>query len=138
MPFVPGYQYDLFISYRHVDNQHGWVTRLAETLRELLTVRRRPGRSEAPWEYSVFYDSHELKGHEEFNHRLESAVAAAAAFVVVLSGNYLTDDSDWCARELARFRQATAGRPHARERVFVVHNTNVDVSCRPADLRDLI
>ena len=33
MPSIlPGYEYDIFISYRQNDNQDGWVTRFVETL----------------------------------------------------------------------------------------------------------
>jgi hypothetical protein len=33
---VPGYEYDIFISYRHNDNRSGWVTEFVNALREEL------------------------------------------------------------------------------------------------------
>ena len=31
---VPGFEYDIFISYRHNDNRSGWVTEFANALQE--------------------------------------------------------------------------------------------------------
>ena len=36
---VPGFQYDLFISYAHANNQYGWITEFQEDLSNLLWER---------------------------------------------------------------------------------------------------
>ena len=34
----PGYEYDIFISYRHNDNRNGWVTEFVDALRDELAA----------------------------------------------------------------------------------------------------
>ncbi len=39
MPSIlPGYEYDIFISYRHNDNRSGWVTEFVNALQEELAA----------------------------------------------------------------------------------------------------
>ena len=38
MAILPGYEYDVFISYRHNDNRSGWVTEFVNALREELSA----------------------------------------------------------------------------------------------------
>jgi hypothetical protein len=46
--FIPGYEYDIFISYRQKDNKgNKWVSKFIEAL-EFLQKRRLPGRKELP------------------------------------------------------------------------------------------
>jgi len=35
---IPGYEYDIFISYRHNDNRSGWVTKFVAALQEELAA----------------------------------------------------------------------------------------------------
>ncbi|HMG91093.1 MAG TPA: hypothetical protein VK589_13600 [Chryseolinea sp.] len=35
---LPGYEYDIFISYRHNDNRSGWVTEFVNALQEELAA----------------------------------------------------------------------------------------------------
>ena len=35
---IPGFEYDIFISYRHNDNQSGWVTEFVNALKEELAA----------------------------------------------------------------------------------------------------
>lgn len=35
---LPGYEYDIFISYRHNDNRSGWVTEFVKALQEELAT----------------------------------------------------------------------------------------------------
>lgn len=35
---IPGYEYDIFISYRHNDNRSGWVTEFVKALQEELAA----------------------------------------------------------------------------------------------------
>ena len=35
---IPGYEYDIFISYRHNDNRSGWVTDFVNALQEELAA----------------------------------------------------------------------------------------------------
>ena len=45
---IPGYEYDIFISYRQKDNKgNKWVSKFTEAL-EFLQKRRLPGRKELP------------------------------------------------------------------------------------------
>lgn len=38
MSVLPGFEYDIFISYRHNDNRSGWVTEFVKALQEELAA----------------------------------------------------------------------------------------------------
>ena len=138
MSSFTGLKYDLFISYRQADNKFGWVTKLDETLRSLLEEHARPGKNETPWAYEVFRDNREIGGHEVLGDVLREAVNSTAILVIVMSENYLATDSDWCAKELAMFRDVLSKSPHRDGRIFLVLRSDVAVPRRPSDLRQFV
>lgn len=97
MPYVPGCQYDLFISYASENNRNRWVEifkdALADELEQLL------GRQFS--KESVFFDKTELRIGQSFPETLATAAEASAVFLPVLSPSYLT--SDWCDQERIAF-----------------------------------
>lgn len=108
MPYVPGCEYDLFISYASENNRNCWVEIfkdvLVDELEELL------GRQFS--RESVFFDKTELRIGQSFPEALERAAEAAAVLVPILSPSYLT--SDWCNWErIAFFKKLPAGATQA-------------------------
>jgi len=120
MSFVPGYDWDVFVSYAWVDNQPAnprneksrWVNTLYQALETYLN--KELGRSGA---VRIFFDQHDLPGNEPLSPEIEAAAASSATLVVVLSKGYL--NSEWCRQEREKFLgpRQRAGR---EGRVFVV------------------
>ena len=99
MSVVSGFQYDLFISYAHLDDtpwkkgQHGWVTEFVETLRDLL---KRDDRSFQAWFDPL------IRTGNDFNLAIREALSGSAIFLSILSPAY--DGSLYCKKEIAQFR----------------------------------
>ena len=95
MPVVPGFKYDLFISYAHKnDRPWRWVTEFAETLKDELEGKSR--------DFSIWWDPG-LRTGEDFNIAIGDAISESAVFLSVLSLAY--GDSTYCKREIEEFRQ---------------------------------
>jgi hypothetical protein len=95
MPVVPGFKYDLFISYAHKnDRPWRWVTEFAETLRDELEGKSR--------DFRIWWDPG-LRTGEDFNIAIGDAISESAVFLSVLSLAY--GDSTYCKREIEEFRQ---------------------------------
>ena len=134
MAYVAGYDYDVFISYAHVDNEpflpggKGWVTSLIDGLRKLMAVKL--GRTDS---FSLWMD-YALRGAEPVTPQLLNTVRNSAMLIVILSPGYLA--SDWCRRE----RDAFLGIVQARgaRRVFVFERDSINDASRPPELFDLV
>jgi hypothetical protein len=126
-----GYDFDIFVSYAHVDDQplhdddDGWVTRFKKCLE--MELGRKLGRSDA---YALWMD-HQLRGGQPITPEILEKVQRSAMLLVVLSASYV--ESEWCRRELDAF----AGVPEGRARpVFVVELDPETESLSPlADLK---
>lgn len=109
MAFVPNYQYDLFISYAHVDNQllpgetEGWITRFHGYLSILLS--QRVGKMNA---VKIWRDPN-LDGSELFDSVIENRIRNSALFLALTSTGYL--DSEYCRKELEEFSRKAATEP---------------------------
>jgi hypothetical protein len=116
--------YDIFISYAHVDDEplpgesSGWVTTLVAYLKILLA--RKLGRKE---HFSLWMD-HQLAGNVPVTPQILSALQKSATIVIILSPGYLA--SLWCRLEMNSFLQAVKQRVDTGSRVFVVENDRVD------------
>src|SRR5512135_1378195 len=103
MAYVPNYEYDIFVSYAHVDDEPypgvdaGWVSTLIKCIKTKLSQRL--GRSDA---YSLFMD-HQLARHVKLTPQLMDALHRSAILIVILSPCYVA--SDWCNREKNTFLQ---------------------------------
>lgn len=135
MSYVPGFKYDVFLSYRQIDNEYGWVTRLDETLCTMLRERARPRPGEPEWQYEVFRDHREISGHRPFEDEIRQAATSAAVLVIVMSENYLDTDSQWCDRERQLFFAQDSGDAPINRRVFVVRKSPVHESRWPSELK---
>jgi len=83
---VPGFEYDLFISYAHANNQYAWITDFQSDLANLL------------WEQlgaqpRIWWDARGLDG-QAVHDGIREAVYVSAVFVPIVSIAYLA--SDYC------------------------------------------
>jgi hypothetical protein len=94
-PFIPGFQEDVFISYRHLDNEQGqWVskleTRLKAEVEAILGERVR------------FWRDRKLTGVDVLDSTLRKTISASAVFVPILSPAFVAKSS-YCLTELEWF-----------------------------------
>lgn len=132
MAVVPGFEYDMFVSYAHLDNEPaegrktGWVKTLVNELgRE---VRVRLGRGEFN-----FWMDYQIDENHPLTDEIVNAVQKSATLLVVMSPIYL--NSDWCQRERGHFLQALSGRAK-RGDVFVVEKLRIDYEQYPPEFED--
>jgi hypothetical protein len=110
MAHVPGFEFDLFISYTHNDNALGWVDQFHERLESWLKHRR--GRLAL----SVWRDR-EQTGNTVFDLAIENKIKSSALFFALNSRNFLK--SAYCTKELALFQRYHGDRPlSASSRAF--------------------
>jgi hypothetical protein len=133
MAYVQNYQFDLFVSYAHVDNtpmepaDHGWVDALVRILESALNMKL--GRRDIA---SIWRDSQSLRGNHEVTGHINEQVKRSALLLVVLSPGYLS--SEYCLKELQTF---VANNPS--DRIFVVYKDPIDENKQkmPSGIRDL-
>jgi hypothetical protein len=91
LSFVPGFKYDLFVSYAHRNDQPwSWVTTLVTTLKQELEAKSR--------DFSIWWDP-ALRTGQDFNQGIADAISDSALFLCVLSMAY--GDSEYCKKEVA-------------------------------------
>jgi hypothetical protein len=97
--FVPGFTYDVFLSYAS-DNLDEKLTAFVTDLRRLLRVELGKDFSD---QHGVFFDQKELNlAPTAWKEKLRKSAASAAILVPILSPSYAT--SDFCAKELEWFQ----------------------------------
>lgn len=137
--YVTNFDYDVFVSYAHVDNVKlgeeeaapGWVHNLVNDLKTLLPQKL--GRSQ--WG-NVWIDHRRLVGNEPLTPDIQQAVSRSATLVVILSEGYL--QSDWCRQERELFLQAAQRSGGVPGRLFVVQLTDIERSRWPTPFTDLL
>ena len=80
---VPGYEYDIFISYRHNDNRSDWVTEFVAALKEELAATLKEP-------LSVYFDSNPYDGLLE-THNVDKSLEGklkCLIFIPVISQTY--------------------------------------------------
>ena len=87
--------YDLFISYARADNQQGRVTDLVTQFRDSYRVFT-GGK-----ELRVFIDKSEIRGMDDWRHRILDGIKNTRLLVVFLSPNYLK--SEYCGWEVDEY-----------------------------------
>jgi TIR domain len=99
MAYLPSFEFDIFISYAHVDNlpggRRGWVHRFHKELTDRLDQKL--GRVGAA---RIWWDG-DLDGSQVFDRKIEGTVNRAALFIAMTSEGYL--NSDYCLKELETF-----------------------------------
>jgi TolB-like protein len=95
---IPGYEYDIFISYRHNDNRSGWVTDFIAALKEELAATIKEP-------VSVYFDSNPHDGLLE-THNVDKSLESklkCLIFIPVLSQTYCDPKSFAWQYELLPF-----------------------------------
>ncbi len=88
----------------------------------------RPKKGEPPWRFEIFRDDRELPGNQPLTEVIGESVRGSAVLVIVMSENYLAEDSNWCQRELDAFLQQFPVASGAGGRIFVVRRESVQES----------
>jgi hypothetical protein len=102
MALIPGYEYDIFISYAHVDNTtlpgqaKGWVEQFYKNLDIMLA--KRFGRSGM---VKIWWDSKKLDGSTVFDDSIANGIERSAVMICINSPGY--GASDYCKQELDQF-----------------------------------
>ena len=118
MAYIPGYEYDIFISYRHVDNDKGWVSQFCESLSA--KSKAMPEMNEL----EIWIDNQGLRGNTLFDDEIKSCIEQSALFLVIHSKNY--PKSEYCRQELDWFLDYNNNQMSAanQSRLFnvLIHN----------------
>ena len=102
MAMVPGYDYDIFISYAHVDNleisgqKNGWIEEFYNSL-NLLMIKRY-GRMDV---IKIWWDNKKLDGSILFDKSIETGIKESAIMICLQSPGYA--QSPYCKQELDTF-----------------------------------
>jgi TIR domain len=106
MPFVPGFDHDVFISYAHGDDR-GWVDRFVDRLKPVLT-RLLPGAD-------IWIDKDDLRKSRDFEKDIPANLESSAIFISLVSPTYI--DRHYCVHhECRRFSELAAGRKQDGQR----------------------
>ena len=119
MAYLPNYQYDIFISYAHVDNRRDeekWVDQFSKSLKSCLAEQI--GRDEV---VAIWRDER-LSGNEILHSSIVEACRNSAILICITSPGYM--ESEWCQKEYDAFCSANQGQHppiHGNSsRVFIV------------------
>lgn len=127
---LPGYEYDIFISYRHNDNRSGWVTEFVKNLQEELATTIKD-------QVSVYYDSNPHDGLLE-THNVDKSLEGklrCLIFIPILSHTYCDPKSfAWNNEFLAFCKLAKADHLGLDVRLA---NKNVASRILPVQIHDL-
>lgn len=129
MAYLPGFDYDIFISYAHVDDlttdedEEGWVTLFHKHLEVQLS--KLVGRADL---VKIWRDERRLQGNHLFDQTIRDGVERAAIFLALTSNGYL--ESDYCQQELKWFCEKAGREPWTvdvgdRRRIFNLLLNNI-------------
>jgi|GEM_PF-3180534 len=123
MAYLPGYQYDIFISYAHVDNdpyvkgEEGWVDQFCRSLKSLLAQQL--GRDKL-----AIWRDEQLAGVDILKPSITEACQGSALLVSITSPGYMA--SEWCLSEYEVFCSANQSQfPAIRGRKSRIFNVRL-------------
>ncbi|MDN3723569.1 toll/interleukin-1 receptor domain-containing protein [Aequorivita sp. SDUM287046] len=99
MALIPGYEYDIFISYVHADNESetfgedGWIDQFYKYLDTKLNKHSK--------DIKIWWDSKNLDRSEVFDNSIAEAIDKSAIMICLYSRLY--PQSDYCLKELDHF-----------------------------------
>ena len=136
---VPGFEYDVFISYAQLDDHDDWVKTLKQELQKRVNSKIAHKSNE-----NFFFDTSHIDPNASLKDTIRDAVRSAAILVVVLSDSYC--DSQWCQEEREQFIQKAGGIEAATGRIFVIRHSalgtdlggEAQLQARPEELRDFL
>lgn len=138
MGFIKGFEYDIFISYAHIDNvafpgqADGWIEQFYKNLN--LMLARLAGRMD---DVKIWWDTKKLDGNVVFDHSIESGINKSAIMICLNSPGYIA--SDYCKQELDAFYQKAKNEKYGvqvgdRSRIVNVLLNNIPYSKWPKEL----
>ncbi len=137
--FVPGFKYDVFVSYAKVDDipdidsQPGWVTNLVRKLSSRLAQKLGGQENFKLWMDRKQEDG--LGGNKPIGDEILGTLEGTAVMIVIMSPAYLK--REWCQLELAAFSEAIQQVQLTNGRIFIVERECVDQAKRPPQLQNL-
>ncbi len=138
MALIPGYEYDIFISYAHVDNiafpgqKDGWIEQFYKNLN--LMLAKRSGRLGI---VKIWWDNKKLDGSVLFDQSIEEGINKSAIMICLNSPGYIA--SDYCKQELDFFykkaqKEKTGLKVADRSRIINVLLNNIPHTQWPTEL----
>jgi|GEM_PF-2109314 len=124
MSYVPGYPFDVFISYSHANNHAGWISNFRQKLDARLKERVPPGAT-------FFRDTDSLQGNDDLTPEVLEGVRGSAVLVIIVSRSYVT--RPWCLKECKAFLEANAQRG-IKGRIFPIRYDDIS----PSEYQQLI
>ena len=129
MALVPGFEYDIFISYAHIDNakfpgqDSGWIQNFYENLN--LMLAKRFGRMGI---VKIWWDTKKIDGSIEFDDSIKKGIEKSAIIICLHSPGYMK--SPWCLKELDTFykkaeAEKTGLKVGDRSRIIHVKMNNI-------------
>lgn len=136
MALIPGYEYDIFISYSHANNKvfpdqkDGWIKKFFEYLKTQL--------DQVKDGVNIWWDDKRLQGNTNFDSSIAEGIRKSAIFICLNSLRY--KDSDYCNKELDLFyekaRSEKAGLTVGNSsRIFNVLINNIPHEAWPKELQ---
>ncbi len=136
MGYIPGFDYDIFISYSHTDNlnienQEGWVEQFYNVLRVALW------QSVGTEKIKIWWDDARLDGGVIFNDAIADGIKKSAILLCLNSPSFL--NSGYCKKELDLFYNvakydAIGLKVEDRSRIINVLLNNISYSQWPLEL----
>lgn len=131
MPSIlPGFEYDIFISYRQNDNRSGWVTEFVQNLKEELAATLKDS-------LSVYFDYNPHDGLLE-THNVDKSLEGklkCLIFIPIISQTYCDPKSFAWQQEFLTFNRLSIGDSFGRD--IRLANKNVASRILPAKIHDL-
>jgi len=128
---IPGYNYDIFISYRQKDNKYdGWVTEFVENLKKELEATFKE-------EISIYFDINPRDGLLE-SHSVDKSLESklkCLIFIPIISQTYCDPNSYAWQHELCAFENITKGDKFGRD--IKLASGNVSSRILPVKIHDL-
>lgn len=131
------FEYDIFISYTHLDNKplskekEGWISRFHYSFS--IRLAQLLGREPKIWR------DNNLQGNDEFSDEIIDKLNKSKILLTVISPRYL--ESRWCIDELHGFLKAAESnigiRAGNKSRVFKIIKTYVPYDRHPDEIRGL-
>ncbi|HWA35845.1 MAG TPA: hypothetical protein VG737_17000 [Cyclobacteriaceae bacterium] len=127
---IPGFEYDIFISYRHNDNRSGWVTEFVNALQEELAATIKDP-------LTIYFDMNPKDGLLE-THSVDKSLEGklkCVIFIPVISQTYCDPKSFAWQHEFCAFN--TLSKTDLIGRDITVSNGNVGSRILPVKIHDL-
>jgi len=127
---LPGYEYDIFISYRHNDNRSGWVTEFVNALQEELAATIKEP-------LSIYFDKNPHDGLLE-THNIDKSLEGklkCLIFIPIISQTYCDPKSFAWQHEFCAFNKLAQADQLGRD--IKLSNGNVASRILPIKIHDL-